>query len=114
MHDLEFISGSFLDLEIPKEKRYLLKYFTTDLQIAFLRYYLVFGMIENFVDHTGYYCHERVVYKLKDKYHRIVEAHDAAKSNFTEEGLEKLQDIESGNYVPRTGKKRCKTCKRRR
>jgi hypothetical protein len=94
--DLDFISGKFFGYDVPKNKRYLLKYFTTDLQIAFLRYYLVFGNAANFVDHTGYYCNKWLVPKLAKRYRTLVEAHKAAKADFTEEGLETLAAIEDG------------------
>jgi len=98
MQDLEFISGEFFDIEVPKEKQYLLKYFQTDLQVAFVRYYLVFGTIRNFVDHTGHYCSERMLHKLQSKYRRLTEAHAAAKSELTEENMDLLERLESGKY----------------
>lgn len=98
MQDLDFISGKFFDLEIPKEQTYLLKYFKTDLQQAFLRYYLLFGNVKNFIDHTGYYCSERMLFRLQNKYKKLIEAHTVAKSEFTEKSLEMLQIIESGKY----------------
>lgn len=98
MRDLDFIAGDFFDLEIPKQQLYLLKYFKTDLQQAFLRYYMVFGNVRNFVDHTGYHCSERMLFILQRKYKNLVKAHAKAKSELTEESLETLQIIESGRY----------------
>jgi hypothetical protein len=105
MKDLEFISGKFLDCEIPKEKRYLLKYFKTNLQIAFLRYYLTFGTVNNFIDHTGYHCSRWLLYEFKDRYHRLVKAYDEAKKSLTEDGMRIVHLIESGKY-PLTGKQK--------
>lgn len=99
MQDLDFISGKFFETEIPKDKRYLLKYFKTDLQEAFLKYYLVFGSVKNFVDHTGHYCDSRTVYKMQRKYRQITLAHAEARSKLTEENMEILQLIESGKYI---------------
>ena len=98
MEDLNFISGNFFDIEIPKEKRYLLKYFKTDLQVAFLRYHLVFGRVANFVDHTGHYCSRRMLFKMQNKLRHLQDAHAAAKSELTEENMEILQLLESGKY----------------
>ena len=98
MVSLSFISGNFFDVEIPKEKRYLLKYFKTDIQVAFLRYYLVFGCVVNFVDHTGFYCSIRMLYKMQKKLRHLSDAHAKAKSELTEENMEILQLLESGKY----------------
>jgi hypothetical protein len=98
MKDLQFISGEFFDFEIPKEKRYLLKYFTTDLQQTFLRYYMVFGEHRNFVDHTGRRATRRMLFMLQAKYHKLIEAYDAAKRALTEQGMETVLAIENGTF----------------
>lgn len=103
MRDLDFISGRFFDFEIPKEKRYLLKYFTTDVQVAFLRYYLVFGDARRFVDHTGHFCSKRLQARFLSRYRRLTAVYDKAKQSLTEEGFATLQQLESGQY-PLTGK----------
>ena len=87
-----------MDYDIPKEQRYLLKYFTTDLQVAFLRYWLVFGNWKCFVDHTGYFCTKRILQKFVLRYQRLVKAHAEAKAEFSEEGMERLLQIEMGEY----------------
>ena len=94
MKDLAFISGEFFDVEIPKDKQYLRKYFSTDVQLAFLRYYLVFQDITCFADHTGHACSESTVVRMKRRYHKIIAAHDIAKKNLD---FEKVWEIESGN-----------------
>ena len=96
--DLDFISGKFFDFDVPKKRRYLLKYFKTDLQGAFLRYFFVFGKWKNFVDHTGHYCTRFACMKLEKRYWALIKAHDEAKADFTEEGLETLAAIEAGKY----------------
>lgn len=100
--DLNFVSGNFLDMEIPKEKQYLLKYFTTDVQRAFLRYCLTFGDVRLFKEHTGYYCSDRLKFRFLSRFRRLVKLHDDAKSSLTEESLSILHTIESGQY-PLTG-----------
>jgi hypothetical protein len=98
MRDLDFISGEFFEVTIPKEKRYLKKYFTGKLQIAFLRYYLVFGNCKNFRNHTGYRCCDNLCVRLENRYKKLTKLYDDAKSSFTEEGLNLLQLIELGKY----------------
>jgi len=101
MKDLKFISGEFFDCEVPKEKRYLLKYFKTDLQLAFLRYYITFSEHRNFVDHTGHHASRRMLFMLQARYHALIDAYETAKRSLTEEGMQTVLDIESGNFNPR-------------
>ncbi len=96
--DLEFIAGSFADYQLPAGSRYLLKYFTTAVQVAFLRYYLVFGESKNFTDHTGHYCSKSLLQRLERRFNHLTTAHSEAKLSLTEESLAKLQLIESGKY----------------
>jgi len=100
MKDLQFIAGEFFDCEIPKEKRYLLKYFKTDLQIAFLRYYTTFGEHRNFVDHTGHRASRRMLFNLQARYHSLVNAYETAKRSLTEAGMETVLAIETGKFRP--------------
>lgn len=91
--DLDFISRKFSTYQIPKEKSYLLKYFKTPIQQAFLRYFLVFGDYENFVDHTGYYCQKRWLRMLRNKMEILDNMRAQAKAALD---LELLAKIESG------------------
>jgi hypothetical protein len=93
--DLDFLSREFENFEVPKEKRFLLKYFKQEVQQAFLRYYLVFGSYNNFVDHTGFYCQERWLKVLHKKLVELERVHKLFKSNID---LESLLLVESGNY----------------
>lgn len=97
--DLDFISGLFLTYQIPKERQYLLKYFTNPLQVAFLRYYSVTGKIANFTDHTGFYCSERLLYRFQHRYLQFIQIYDDAKRSLTEVGMETIDLIESGSFV---------------
>lgn len=96
--DLDFISGEFFRHEIPKAQRYLLKYFVTDLQVAFLRYWMVFGEWKNFCDHTGFCCTKRALQKYVLRYKKLTEAHASAMSDFTESSMLLLSELESGQY----------------
>lgn len=98
MRDLDFISGRFFDFDVPKEKRYLLKYFKNGLQRAFLKYFMVFGEHRNFTDHTGHYCHPRFIVEMEERLHRIVGVYDEAKRALSEEGMATVHLIESGKF----------------
>lgn len=91
--DLKMISGDFEKYHIPKDKKYLLKYFKTDTQLAFLKYILVFKNYENFTDHTGRWCRPKYLKALNERFLAIQAAHNEAKFNFD---LTYLAKIESG------------------
>lgn len=93
--DLDFLSKEFERSDIPKEKRYLLKYFRKDIQQSFLKYYFIFGDYTNFVDHTGLYCQSRWLKILHQKLIDLENVHTTAKSNID---LELLSRIESGRF----------------
>jgi hypothetical protein len=94
--DLEFVAGDFFDTPIPKEQLFLLKYFKTELQLSFLKYYLVFGQnVANFVDHTGCYCNYKSLHTMRLQIQRILEAHEKAQKAMDFEALWK---IEAGEY----------------
>ena len=92
-----------LEGEIPKEKRYLLKYFRSDLQDAFLRYYLLFGSYEFFAEHTGMACAARGLKYLEKKIILLEEEHAKAKADLN---FEELTRIETGKF-PLKNRHRC-------
>jgi hypothetical protein len=96
MRDLDFISGRFLDMDVPKDKRYMLRYFRNPLQRAFLRYFLVFGSARNFTDHTGHYCSERLAKRLASRFRLITRVYDDAKRSLTEDGMATVELMERG------------------
>lgn len=91
--ELDFISGKFFDVELPRDWRYLEKYFQSDVQRQFLKYYYVFGNSKNFVDHTGCHCTVRWLRCLRRKIEILMKEHAEAKNNFD---LERLAIIETG------------------
>lgn len=93
--DLLFLSQEYENLSIPKNKKYLLKYFNTELQEAFLKYLLVFGDWKNFVEHTGLACQPRWMVKLEAKFFALETAHAQAKK---EMDMKKLAEIERGKF----------------
>jgi hypothetical protein len=95
VRDLDFVSGRFADLPIPKEQKYLLKYFKTPLQRAILRYLFVFHEWSCFVDHTGYFTTKSYLIRQEQKLYELMAAQVAAKSSMN---FEELWKIESGKY----------------
>lgn len=93
--DLELIAGSFFDLDLPKSRRYLFKYFDTDIQQQFVRYYHVFGSIEYFVSHTGIYCQQRWLRQLVVRFNKL---ETTLKKSRQEMDFATVAEIESGKY----------------
>lgn len=83
----------FLFLEIPKEKKFLLKYFNGKIQRYFLRYIIFFGEYKNFVDHTGICCQNRWLKHLEKKYNDLIYLQYLYKKDMN---LEMLAKLESG------------------
>jgi hypothetical protein len=89
--ELFFISGRIFDIELPKEKKWLLKYFRCTVQQKFVLYYLTFGNTEQFTDHTGYSASKRWLYSIKSKLKQILKLHKQAKENFDFDFLNKIE-----------------------
>jgi hypothetical protein len=92
--DLIFLARQWEAVELPKDKKYLLKYFDTPLQQMFIRYVYLFGDYANFQDHTGVRCQLRWMKELNIRLQSIQKAHKEARQNMD---IEKLAFIESGN-----------------
>jgi len=93
--DLLFLSRQYETFQLPREKLYLLKYFDTPIQEAFIKYFLLFGDYENFVDHTGHYCETRWLKLLLKKYN-ILET--ARKKSREQADFFTLTQVETGKY----------------
>lgn len=89
--DLEFISGDFFEIAIPKEKAYLNRYFSTDIQQQFLRYMLVFKEWRFFCDHTGFACTRRNLQLLERRLKELEAAHANAKQEMNFDALERIE-----------------------
>jgi hypothetical protein len=96
-NDLKLIAGDFFDLDLPKSKQYLWKYFTTDVQRQFLRYYLTFGTTARFVENTGHFCRPRWLASLVDRLDLLETTLKKAREDLN---FEVVAAIESGNYTP--------------
>lgn len=97
-NELIFLSGRFFEYDLPKEKQFLFKYFTTDVEKQFIRYFYCFRQWEYFTDHTGLYCQQRWLKMLKHRHDQLVAVHAKAKREID---LEALAEIETGKYSVR-------------
>ena len=95
LRDLYFLGQSWEEFDVPKEKKYLLKYFDTPLQEAFLKYFFMFGEYSNFCDHTGIPCRDRWLNTLFERLQAYEQIHKQAKSNMD---MTLLAKIEAGKY----------------
>lgn len=96
MNDVQLIGGEFLDpASLPKNKRYLYHYFSTEPQKQFVRYYLAFHRVDFFVAHTGYSASQSWLKKLASRLDRL-EANLAAARVAGD--FELVAQIESGKY----------------
>lgn len=95
MKEAIFLAGLFFEFDVPREKQFLFKYFRSSLEHQFVKYYLCFGEIDNFVDHTGCFCQKRWLKVLKKRIEKITNVYENFKSNFE---LDKLREIENGHY----------------
>lgn len=96
--DRRFISGDYAEIEIPKKYAFLTRYFKTDTQRSFLRYYWVFRDWKNFVDHTGTYCQERYLRKQAIRFDALLAAYEDAVKVLDEAHMRKLQLLTEGRY----------------
>ena len=94
-HNLLFLSGKFLNINLSKDKMYLFKYFKADAQKQFVVYYLEFGELTHFVDHTGYKITKRWLFKLQSKLLKLLEVHNKFKQ---EMDIENLALLKMGKY----------------
>ena len=95
INDLIFISGEFEKLDLPRDKRYLYKYYKTPLQKAFLKYVFLFRSYENFINHTGFHCREKWMKVLFDKLIFLENLHKECKQNMD---MKTLAKIETGKF----------------
>jgi hypothetical protein len=91
--ELPFVANNFPD--VPKDKQYLLKYFTTLIERQFLSYYLTCKNYSNFVAHTGCKCSMRWMHKMCNRIKQLEKVRTVAKNDFD---LDLLTIIEKGKY----------------
>lgn len=96
--DLQLIAGEFFDCNLPKHRQYLFRYFKSDIQRQFVRYYHTFGSIEHFSRHTGYFCKKRWLQVLVVRFNKFESILTKARANFD---FATVAIIESGKYKGR-------------
>jgi hypothetical protein len=97
-----FISD-FMSHPLPKEKKWLNRYFKTRTKRLFLKYFIKFDSTIRFCQHTGEFCTTRYLKKMKRQYLAITERHERAKK---EMDFEALAEIEGGKYALKTTKRK--------
>lgn len=93
--DLAFVSKAWETFDLPKEKRYLLKYFDTPVQTAWLKYFLLLNDYTHFCDHTGHVCQVRWMKILHEKLNFLESLKAKARA---EMDFALLTRIEDGKY----------------
>jgi hypothetical protein len=94
-NDLSYMAGDFAEPVIPKDKKYLFKYFKTDIQTIFLKYYMTYKTTSGFTNATGRKCTRQFLSKQRRKIEIVEAAHQKAKQEFD---IELLWKIENGKY----------------
>jgi hypothetical protein len=94
--DLLFVSGAFFETEIPKDKLFLLKYYTTPVQLTWFRYFIAFGDSKCFSAHTGYPMTDRYNRRMRRRYLHLVELEKDARLKMD---FDKLWEVTSGGVM---------------
>ena len=84
-----------MDRPIPKDKKWMSKYFKTKTKKLFLKYFLAFGSVARFVQHSGERCTKRYVKKMKMEFELLRKRHEKARSDFD---LDSLEAMEKGKF----------------
>ena len=93
--DEQLIGGKFMKVDLPKRKRYLLRYFESEAGSVFVSYFLMFNSYTNFVDHTGYRVTRRRLRQFKHRMVLLEKAMDDARSSGD---FSLVAEIESGKF----------------
>lgn len=79
-------------ITLPSDRRFLEKYFTTDIQGVFFRYIYVFDDYVNFIDHTGFFVTKRYMQRLYKEFNELIESYIKAKKDFDLDMIVKIED----------------------
>lgn len=95
--DLNLIAGLFLEstYQIPKQKGFLYKYFTTDIQKSFVRYWTLFGESHHFVRHTGMWCKDCWLRRMASRIKKLESLYLKAKAELD---FSTITALETGKY----------------
>ncbi len=89
------VAGEFLEIELPKEKQYLLRYFRKPMRQAYVRYMHVFGNDLFFSEHTGWRCSIRSRQLMRKRLTALEKLYRDARK---EMDLDLLEMVEKGKY----------------
>ena len=70
--ELDFVAGTFFDFDVPVHQRWLLKYYTTDIERQFLKYYLVVRDHKRFAQHSGCPCRKEWAFGMKQRLLKLI------------------------------------------
>ena len=90
--DLLLLGRSWEYITLPSDRRFLEKYFTTDIQGVFFRYIYVFDDYVNFIDHTGFFVTKRYMQRLYKEFNELIESYTKAKKDFDLDMIVKIED----------------------
>src|SRR5690606_7049134 len=104
--DLKLIGGEFIAADLPPDKSWMNRYFTSNLLRRFLVYYVTFSDLINrvslryycqlFIDHTGNYCTIQLLCSAAKKIRTLEEVLAKAER---ERNLEEITNIKLGSYI---------------
>lgn len=90
--DILILSRAWETIILPSDRKFLEKYFTTDIQGTFFRYIYVFGNYDNFQTHTGIFVTKRYMIKLSNQFKELISTYLKAKKDFDLQTVVKIED----------------------
>lgn len=91
-NDLLILSRAWENIVLPSDRKFLEKYFTTDIQGTFFRYVYVFDNYDNFQTHTGISISKRYLIKMNNDFKNLISAYIKAKKDFDLDVVVKIED----------------------
>lgn len=91
-NDLLILSRAWESIQLPSDRKFLDKYFTTDIQGTFFRYIYVFGNYDNFQTHTGIFVSKRYMIRMYKEFYDLIDAYIKAKKDFDLNTVVKIED----------------------
>ncbi len=102
-YDLELISGTFFNDDLPKDKRYMYRYLSGPGQKVFVRYYHTFRQCLKFTEHTGHRATRATLQLWERKFNELELVYAQAKIDLD---FEQVGLIESGKYKLKAKKRK--------
>ena len=90
--DILILSRAWEEIQLPSDRKFLEKYFTTDIQGTFFRYVYLFGVYDNFQTHTGIFVSKRYLKQMYCDFNNLINSYIKAKKDFDLETVVKIED----------------------